>query len=108
MIVLEVCIALFVCALIALAFVTFFKWAFWPEDTTSPISANDARKMLEKHSKEFVKSAKGRAYSMIREYAKAGNAYAVFNKPPIPEVITDLKKHGFNVHQEEGVTTVTW
>lgn len=73
-----------------------------------PLSAKKARKLQKKNRKAMLKEEKDIIYASIREAIRCGRNSMTCTSYVPPEILSELKKRGFDVHQEEGITTVKW
>ena len=73
-----------------------------------PLSAKKARKLQKKNRKTMLKEEKDIFYASIREAIRCGRNSMTLTSYVPPEILSELKKRGFDVHQDEGDTTVKW
>lgn len=73
-----------------------------------PLSAKKARKLQKKNRKAMLNEEKDIFYASIREAIRCGRNYMTCTSYVSPEILSELKKRGFDVRQDEGDTTVKW
>jgi len=77
-------------------------------DHNKKYSARKARMELKKREKKLIKEDIDEIFDKITICVQKGRDHVELSSYVKPEVITILKKRGYDVNQQEGVTTISW